>query len=177
MAHRQVGYDLVPEGVADERRALQPDFPHPGGERVGEPSHVQDATGLLALAEAGQVRRIDPMVGSQALEGGDHVAPGDDQPVHQYQRGRPSGGRSPRRVCAPSDRRPGFRYPLIFTERRISGAPVRSPARRTGRSPLGQGRSGACRSRCIPPLGIGVSTPGRARDPGPWGAYPPPFPR
>jgi hypothetical protein len=36
MAHRQVGYDLVPEGVADERRALQPDFPHPGGE---SPSH------------------------------------------------------------------------------------------------------------------------------------------
>ena len=36
MAHRQVGYDLVPEGVADERRAFQPDFPHPGGE---SPSH------------------------------------------------------------------------------------------------------------------------------------------
>ena len=177
MAHRQVGYDLVPEGVADERRALQPDFPHPGGERVGEPSHVQDATGLLALAEAGQVRRIDPMVGSQALEGGDHVAPGDDQPVHQYQPGTSFGWAIPEaRVCT---LRPptGVQIPLIFTERRISGAPVGSPARRTGRSPPGQGRSGACRSRCIPPLRIGVSTPGRARDPGPWGAYPPPFPR
>jgi hypothetical protein len=32
MVHRLVGYDLVPEVVADERRALQSDFPHPGGE-------------------------------------------------------------------------------------------------------------------------------------------------
>jgi hypothetical protein len=47
--------------------ALQPDFPHPGGEVVGEPRHVQDATGLLALAAAGQVGCIDPMVGSQPL--------------------------------------------------------------------------------------------------------------
>jgi hypothetical protein len=80
MAHRQVDYDLVPEGVADERRAFQPDIPHPGDERVGEPGHVQDATGLLTLAEAGQLGCIDPMVGSQLLEGDEHVAAGDDQP-------------------------------------------------------------------------------------------------
>jgi hypothetical protein len=63
MARRQAGNDLAPEGVADERRALQPDFPHPGGEGVGEPGHVQDAMGLLALAETGQ-GCIDPMVGN-----------------------------------------------------------------------------------------------------------------
>ena len=69
MAHRQVGHDLLPEVVADERRALEPDFPHPGGERVGEPGHVQGATGLLALPEAGQVRRMDQMVGSHLRMG------------------------------------------------------------------------------------------------------------
>ena len=59
----------------------------------------------------------------------------------------------------------------------LTGAPVRSPSRRTGRSPLGRDRSGACRSRCIPPVRTGVSTPGKVRDPDPWEAYPPPFPR
>jgi hypothetical protein len=61
----------------------------------------------------------------------------------------------------------GVHIPLIFTERRISGTPVGSPFRRTGRSPPGPGRSGACKSRCILPLRTGVSTPGRARDPDP----------
>jgi hypothetical protein len=84
MAHRQLGSDLAPDVVADERRALQPDFSHPGGEGVAVPGHGQDATGLLTLAEAGQVRRIDPMIGSQPLEGGDHVAARNDDPVHQY---------------------------------------------------------------------------------------------
>src|SRR5215213_7931489 len=80
------------------------------------------------------------------------------------------------RACAISPPT-GVQIPLIFTERRISGAPVGSPFRRTGRSPPGQDRSGACRSRCIQPLRTGVSTPGRARDPDPWEVYPPPFPR
>src|ERR671910_60726 len=71
----------------------------------------------------------------------------------------------------------GLQIPLIFTERRISGAQVGSPSRRTGRSPPGLGRSGAYRSRCILPLRTGVSTPGKARDPDLWEAYPRPFPR
>src|SRR5215204_2591629 len=49
MAHRQVGYDLVPEGVADERRAFQPDFPHPGGE---SPSRPGRDSGFLAVMSA-----------------------------------------------------------------------------------------------------------------------------
>src|SRR5215208_7840746 len=80
------------------------------------------------------------------------------------------------RACAISPPT-GVQIPLIFTERRISGAQVGSLSRRTGRSSPGPGRSGACRSRSIPPVRTGVSTPGRARDPAPWGAYPPPFPR
>jgi hypothetical protein len=177
MAHRQVGYDLAPEGDADERRALQPDFPYPGGEGVAEPGHVQDATGLLALAEDGQVGCIDPIVGDQPLVGGDHVAARGDQPVHQYYRGTSLGWAIPEARASTLRAPTGVQIPLIFTERRISGAQVGSPSRRTGRSPPGPDRSGACRSRCIQPLRSGVSTPGRARDPDPWVAYPPPFPR
>jgi hypothetical protein len=72
-------------------------------------SNTRDARGLLALAEAGQVGCIDPMVGSQPLEGGDHVAAGDDQPVHQYHRGAPLGWAIPRGAGVhpqPADRGP-----------------------------------------------------------------------
>ena len=140
-------------------------------------SNTRDARGLLALAEAGQVGCIDPMVGSQPLEGGDHVAAGDDQPVHQYHRGHPSGGRSPEaRACTLSPPT-GVQIPSIYTERWISGAPVGSPSRRTGRNPPGRDRSGACRSRRTRPLRTGGSTPGMARGRGRRGAYRRPSPR
>jgi len=50
-------------------------------------SHVEHAGWLGALAEAREVWRIDPIVGSQPLGNRKHVPAGDDQPVHQDHRG------------------------------------------------------------------------------------------
>ena len=57
MAHRKVGYDLVPEGVADERRAFQPDFPHPGGESPSRPG--RDGASHPRRIRAARVHRPD----------------------------------------------------------------------------------------------------------------------
>ena len=66
MAHCQVGYDLVSEGVADEHRAFQPDFPNPGAASPSRPGR----DGASRSRRGGQLGCIGPMVGSQALEGG-----------------------------------------------------------------------------------------------------------
>jgi hypothetical protein len=42
-----------------------------------------------------QIRRVDPVVAGQSLQGGDHVTAGDDQAVHQDHRGRVAIATSP----------------------------------------------------------------------------------
>jgi hypothetical protein len=64
MVHRLVGYDLVPEVVADERRALQPEFPHPGGKESDSPVTSRTRRGFSLSPKPGRSGAIDQMVGS-----------------------------------------------------------------------------------------------------------------
>ena len=72
----QIRDNLTAEGIAQQRWPGEADGRDPRGKPIREAGHIGHFFGLVAIAEAGEIRHMDAAIGGQLPGCGNHVAAG-----------------------------------------------------------------------------------------------------